>query len=133
MGAVELADLALGVNLQGAHQIEAEEEQIHKIILGQPLAPQMGMEAAQPPQPPPGGPPRTQGRDHDRAMIPHQDQLHLAGTVDQQADLTADPPRNPGQGSGQFRGSNLIRLQPPPPQPLQLLQLRRFQAGSIPA
>lgn len=84
------------------------------------------MDTAESAQPPAGGAYVAQNRDLDPTVIAENDEFHLPGPMNDQADLAVQLRGKGGYGTGKIPPDNLIRADFFLSQPLQLLNLLCF-------
>ena len=109
----EMRDLeGAGLTIGGAehrHCIQAQQGQVHEIILAQGAGVQVGVDQPKALEAAFTSPLPRQGRNEQALGVPDDDVGHRALAVHQDPDLPAELPGNLGQLPGQFRGEHLGR------------------------
>ena len=133
MGVVNFSGKALVAGEDRHHQVEAKEGEVGEVVLGEGLALEVGVNAAQPPQ---AAAPQAEAGEvgnHDLPVVSHDDMFHRPLAVDDNPQLAVDFPGALGQVAGQFRGDDLGRRDTAVKNPLQGLDLARLQAREVAA
>ena len=103
MGDLNGARLAVG-HAERGHHVQAQQGQVHKIILAQGAHVQVGVDQAEALEAAFNAPLPGQGGNEQALGVPHDDIRHHALAVHQDPDLPADIGGNLGQLPGQLRG-----------------------------
>ena len=106
---MHVARLAVRAHGQGGHGVQAQEDHVHEVFLGQALVAQVGVHQAQAAQPPGASAGLGQVRDEDAAGIAHDDPEGTSPAVDEQAQLAAHAVGEDGQFAGLVRGHAALR------------------------
>jgi hypothetical protein len=88
MGPEQATSTAVLVHLQDHHEIQPQENQVHKIIFGERFTLQMGVDAPQASEPTAVATGRSKFRNEYGAVVAHDHPLDFAFTVNQQAKLS---------------------------------------------
>jgi len=71
----------------GADEVEPQQGQVREIVPGERLPVEMGVDKPQPLEAALAGTELVETRDHDLAVIPHDDEVDVALSADEDADL----------------------------------------------
>ncbi len=96
---------------EGKHrdQVQPQAGHIHDILFTHLCTGKHGVNTAQAAQSSPGGADIGQGRDNDPVEVTDDNGFHLAGAMDEQAQLTVQLGRQGSQTPGQLPADDLIR------------------------
>jgi len=117
--------------VENGHEIEAQEEQVHQVVVSDSVRGQMGMDAAQAFQADAAGPDPGEGGNDDLSLVTDDDEGYATGPVDQDAYLAADVSGESAEGPGNLGGDNGIRIHALLGQFFKIFELRCFQAGCV--
>jgi hypothetical protein len=88
VGPEQATSTAMLVHFQDHHEIQPQEDQIHKIIFGERFTFEMGVDASQAAQPTAVTAGGSKFRDEYGAVVAHDHPLDFASTINQQTKLS---------------------------------------------
>ncbi len=88
MGGEQTPSAAMPVHLQDRHQIQAQKDQVHKIIFGERFTFQMGVNASQAAESTAVATGRSKFRDKYGAVVADDNPLDFSPTINQQTKLS---------------------------------------------
>jgi hypothetical protein len=87
MSGVDPPGAALFVYLEGCHEVEAKEDQVHEIVLAERLGPEMGVDATKAAETTAVTAAAGEFGDEDGAVIADDDGVDIAASGDEEAHL----------------------------------------------
>ena len=115
----------------GDHGVESQQCQVGCVIAGEALIPQVGMDAAQPPQAPASRAQAPPVRQLDGVGISHHRVGHRAPPVDENPDLAPDLAADGRQFASEFLGQQPIGRDAPPEKSLEGPDLAGLEAVGV--
>jgi hypothetical protein len=87
VGGMEPPGAALLVHLEGCHEVEAQEDQVHEIVLAERLSPEMGVDATKAAKTAAEAAAAGELGDEDGAVITDENGVDRAASRDEEAHL----------------------------------------------
>lgn len=131
MGPVCRAGAAVFPDLDSEDHVQAELGKVRKVFIRKAALSQVGMDEPESLKTPGMHPPALQFGDVDAPCIACDDIFNGTETVDEDADLDADPMRQACKFGGELVGYRKVRRNPPPVQPVEGSDLRCLQPFCI--
>ena len=131
MSSLPLYRVAEWIHGQGDHAVEAQEEHIHEIFLAEQIGREVRVQEAQTAQPRGAGTGMWQFGDVDAVRFAHDDHVHTPAAVYEQANLTAQRPREQGDFSRLLYGIHFMFRELALGQPVKGFELAGFQSLQI--
>ena len=103
---------AVGDRERGRHRVQAQQGQVHQVVLGQGAGVQVGVDEPQALEAALGAPLPGQRRNHQALGVPHEDVGDQALAVQQHPHLAVQVLGDFGQLPGQLRGQQICRRAP---------------------
>ena len=125
------AGQAVGADVKGHHDVEAQQRQVGHVVGREGFAAQVGMNVAQSAQPVGGGA-KTSGVGQEDALVVADHDVHDGAlAVDQHADLTVEFLRQFTKVAAEFLGDDLLRRHLAAIDVFKALDLVRFQPCDV--
>jgi hypothetical protein len=105
---VGLAGKPVFLRRHGADEVEPQKGQVRQVIPGERLPVEVGVDESQPLETALAGAELVEARDHDLAVIPHDDEVDVALAADEDADLPVGLSGNLAEGPGKLEGENPV-------------------------
>ena len=121
----------LGGDGEGRHRVQAQQRQVHEVVLGQGARVQVGMDEAQALEAAPGAALPGKVGDQQSLGVPHDDVGDHPGPIHQDPHLAAQFPGDFGQLAGQLRGDQFTGGHLAAVEALQPLGLLALKTGEI--
>jgi hypothetical protein len=108
VGRVDLARKSVFFGRQGADEVEPQQREVREIVPGERFPVEVGVDEPQPLEAALAGAELVEVRDHDLAVIPHDDKVDVALAADEDADLAVGLSGDLAEVPGKLEGENPV-------------------------
>ena len=131
VGDLDVEPLPVERGEERGDEVEPEERQVGQVVAGERLAPEMGMDEAQPPEELAAEGKVGEFRDEEAPLVADDDVLHGAGAADEDPDLAAGLLGEFGHPPGQFVADDLLHRDAAAVEPFQPVDLAFLETGQV--